>query len=146
MFRADGDMAGQGSCSGGSMAGCDLQESRNGYSPAPNSTTTSQTSHHNRRGLVVFSWGRGEDGQLGLGDTSDQHEPTFLDALRGVAVRQLACGSGHTCILSQDGEVYTWGRGDDGRLGVSGQFSERLEQWRVNGVRDDDTPMCAGAR
>jgi len=59
----------------------------------------------------------GEDGQLGLGDTSDQHGPTFLDALRGVAVRQLACGSGHTCVLTQDGEVFTWGRGDDGRLG-----------------------------
>ena len=59
----------------------------------------------------------GEDGQLGLGDKSDQHTPTFLDALRGIHVQQLACGSGHTCILTQDGEVYTWGRGDDGRLG-----------------------------
>jgi hypothetical protein len=27
--------------------------------------------------LAVFSWGRGEDGQLGLGDTCDQEEPTF---------------------------------------------------------------------
>jgi len=68
-------------------------------------------------GLVVFSWGRGEDGQLGIGDTSDQHEPTFVDALREVGVSQIACGSGHTVVLSTDGEVYTWGRGDDGRLG-----------------------------
>jgi Regulator of chromosome condensation (RCC1) repeat len=27
--------------------------------------------------LAVFAWGRGEDGQLGLGDTSDQEEPTY---------------------------------------------------------------------
>ena len=68
-------------------------------------------------GLAVFTWGRGEDGQLGLGDTSDQDEPTYVDALRGVGVRQIACGSGHTVVLSTEGEVYTWGRGDDGRLG-----------------------------
>jgi len=59
-------------------------------------------------GLSVFTWGRGEDGQLGLGDTSDQDEPTYVDALRGVGVRQIACGSGHTVVLTTEGEVYTW--------------------------------------
>ena len=48
---------------------------------------------------------------------SDQDEPTFVDALRGVGVSQIACGSGHTVVLTTDGQVYTWGRGDDGRLG-----------------------------
>jgi hypothetical protein len=61
-------------------------------------------------GLAVFSWGRGEDGQLGLGDTSDQDEPTYVDALRGVGVRQIACGSGHTVVLTTEGEVFTWVR------------------------------------
>jgi alpha-tubulin suppressor-like RCC1 family protein len=56
-------------------------------------------------GLAVFTWGRGEDGQLGLGDTSDQDEPTYVDALRGVGIRQIACGSGHTVVLTNDGEV-----------------------------------------
>ncbi|KAL7530787.1 hypothetical protein ACHAXR_004851 [Thalassiosira sp. AJA248-18] len=67
--------------------------------------------------LTVYSWGRGEDGQLGIGDTSDQDEPTYVDSLRGVGVKQIACGSGHTVVLTGEGEVYTWGRGDDGRLG-----------------------------
>mmetsp|Transcript_11950 Transcript_11950/g.23713 ORF Transcript_11950/g.23713 Transcript_11950/m.23713 type:complete len:625 (-) Transcript_11950:467-2341(-) len=67
--------------------------------------------------LVLFTWGRGEDGQLGLGDSSDQGEPEYVDALRGVGIRHIACGSGHTVVLSTEGEVYTWGRGDDGRLG-----------------------------
>ena len=49
----------------------------------------------------------------GLGDTSDQDEPTYVDALRGVGVRQIACGSGHTVVLSTEGEVYTWGRGGE---------------------------------
>ncbi|CAN0153976.1 unnamed protein product [Discosporangium mesarthrocarpum] len=66
---------------------------------------------------VVYSWGRGEDGQLGLGDTNDQNHPVLVDALKSTGVVQVACGSGHTVVLSVDGEVYTWGRGDDGRLG-----------------------------
>jgi alpha-tubulin suppressor-like RCC1 family protein len=43
-----------------------------------------------------------------------------VDALRGVGVRQISCGSGHTVILTTDGEIFTWGRGDDGRLGHGG--------------------------
>lgn len=107
---------------------------------APSSQTAGSTYHHNHNNssaatqqlqqhysqyssvtypgeLTVYSWGRGEDGQLGIGDTSDQDEPTYVDALRGVGVKQIACGSGHTVVLTGEGEVYTWGRGDDGRLG-----------------------------
>jgi len=57
---------------------------------------------------LLFAWGRGEDGQLGLGDTNDQDEPTYVDALRGVSVQQIACGSGHTVVLTTEGNVYTW--------------------------------------
>ena len=67
--------------------------------------------------LDIFSWGRGEDGQLGLGDTSDQSTPVLVENLRKVRVREVACGSGHTIVLTREGQVLTWGRGDDGRLG-----------------------------
>jgi len=108
--------------SGGSAAsvaaGCGVREAR----PKPS------VARLHDEGLAVFSWGRGEDGQLGLGDTSDQDEPTYVDALRGVGVRQIACGSGHTVVLTVDGEVYTWGRGDDGRLGHGDNG------WKVRGL------------
>jgi hypothetical protein len=58
--------------------------------------------------LACFLWGRGEDGQLGIGDTSDQESATYVDALRSVGVHQIACGSGHTVVLTREGEVYTW--------------------------------------
>lgn len=66
---------------------------------------------------TVFTWGRGSDGQLGLGDTADQDIPCGVDALQSVQVAHIACGSGHTVILSTTGEIYSVGRGDDGRLG-----------------------------
>jgi RCC1 and BTB domain-containing protein len=65
--------------------------------------------------IAIYTWGRGEDGQLGLGDTNDQPEPVLVD-LPGT-VKQISCGSGHTVILDRKGQVFTWGRGDDGRLG-----------------------------
>lgn len=49
---------------------------------------------------AVYSWGRGEDGQLGLGDTNDQDRPVLVDALKCKGVVQVACGSGHTVVLS----------------------------------------------
>jgi hypothetical protein len=84
-------------------AGCSLSER-----VRPTSNTFIRRTLPDLDGLAVFTWGRGEDGQLGLGDTSDQDEPTYVDALRGVGVRQIACGSGHTVVLTTDGEVYTW--------------------------------------
>lgn len=96
-------------------AGCSLSERIE--PPTTSSFPPNRRTHPDVDGLAVFTWGRGEDGQLGLGDTSDQDQPTYVDALRGVGVRQIACGSGHTVVLTTDGEVFTWGRGDDGRLG-----------------------------
>ena len=48
-----------------------------------------------------------------MGDTNDQNKPTYVDALRGVSVQQIACGSGHTVVLTTEGSVYTWGRGGE---------------------------------
>ncbi|TYZ64576.1 hypothetical protein PybrP1_001487 [[Pythium] brassicae (nom. inval.)] len=88
---------------------------------------------------AVYSWGRGEDGQLGLGDTSDQHRPVLVDALQERRIVQIACGSGHTVVLTEEGEVFTWGRGDDGRLGHGDngwKFVPRLvEELRGRNIR-----------
>jgi RCC1 and BTB domain-containing protein len=69
--------------------------------------------------LEVYTWGRGEDGQLGVGDTSDQYKPVIVDAFQSlnIVIDTIACGSGHSVVLSTSGSVYSWGRGDDGRLG-----------------------------
>ena len=57
-----------------------------------------------------------------------------MDALRGVGVGQIACGSGHTVVLTTEGEVFTWGRGDDGRLGMLSAMSDVL-CYAVKGFR-----------
>jgi alpha-tubulin suppressor-like RCC1 family protein len=110
-------VTGVGTSESASASGCAMSERVRPTIITHRRTAAHAIGHSELDGLAVFTWGRGEDGQLGLGDTSDQDEPTYVDALRGVGVRQIACGSGHTVVLSTEGEVFTWGRGDDGRLG-----------------------------
>lgn len=107
---------GAGTSESAAAAGCSLSERFSNNSSSSGRPSSHYQKHNifarralpDLEGLAVFTWGRGEDGQLGLGDTSDQDEPTYVDALRGVGVRQIACGSGHTVVLTTDGEVYTW--------------------------------------
>ncbi|CAI5507255.1 unnamed protein product [Closterium sp. Naga37s-1] len=66
----------------------------------------------------VCAWGRGEDGQLGLGSAEEQLEPTEVAALAGKHVSALACGADHTTAYSEDSQtLWSWGWGDFGRLG-----------------------------
>ena len=43
--------------------------------------------------------------------------PKMIEALQGKHVREIACGSGHSAAITSNGELYTWGQGDHGRLG-----------------------------
>lgn len=61
-------------------------------------------------GNVVCSWGRGEDGQLGHGDTVDRLLPTQLSALDAQQIVSVVCGADHTIAYSDSRvEVYSWG-------------------------------------
>ncbi|KAK2965106.1 hypothetical protein RJ640_026116 [Escallonia rubra] len=61
-------------------------------------------------GNVVCSWGRGEDGQLGLGDAEDRPSPTQLRALDGQDIVSVTSGADHTTAFSESRmQVYSWG-------------------------------------
>ncbi|TMS20509.1 E3 ubiquitin-protein ligase HERC2 [Larimichthys crocea] len=66
----------------------------------------------------VFSWGCGDGGRLGHGDTTYLEEPTMIAAFNGKQtgkhVVHIACGSTYSAAITADGELYTWGRGNYG--------------------------------
>ncbi|KAE8810905.1 ultraviolet-B receptor UVR8-like [Hordeum vulgare] len=69
-------------------------------------------------GQMVCSWGRGEDGQLGHGDSEDRPVPTVLTSFDVPRVTSVICGADHTIAYSDDEmQLYSWGWGDFGRLG-----------------------------
>ncbi|RZB50643.1 PH, RCC1 and FYVE domains-containing protein 1 isoform D [Glycine soja] len=51
-------------------------------------------------GGSVYTWGRGENGQLGLGDTEDRYTPCFVEALRDRQVNTITCGPSFTAAIS----------------------------------------------
>jgi alpha-tubulin suppressor-like RCC1 family protein len=56
-----------------------------------------------------FTWGRGERGTLGHGHTDDCHKPTLVDALKKLAIVDIACGTSHTVFITDTGTVYACG-------------------------------------
>jgi len=66
----------------------------------------------------VFAWGRGAWGELGLGDESNRSTPSLIKSLLGSAIRSISCGGSHCLALTGTGEVFSWGHGGSGRLGI----------------------------
>ncbi|GAB5372807.1 hypothetical protein AAMO2058_001696300 [Amorphochlora amoebiformis] len=65
---------------------------------------------------LLYAFGMGADGRLGLGTKEDKSNPTVVSVLS--AVTMVACGDNHTIATTKDGSVYTWGLGLWGRLGL----------------------------
>ena len=47
----------------------------------------------------MYSWGAGDEGQLGLGHTDFHAAPQLVQALQDKDVRQIACGCSHSSHL-----------------------------------------------
>ncbi|GLJ11985.1 hypothetical protein SUGI_0181500 [Cryptomeria japonica] len=66
----------------------------------------------------VYAWGRGEHGRLGFGDDkSSKMVPQKVNLLAGESIAQVSCGGTHSVALTTDGRLFSYGRGDHGRLG-----------------------------
>ena len=67
----------------------------------------------------LYSFGLNGRGQLGHGDILPQTEPTLVKALAGIKTLSIACGSWHSLVLSEFGDVYSFGWNEHGQLGQS---------------------------
>ncbi|OQS03164.1 phosphatidylinositol kinase (PIK-J), partial [Thraustotheca clavata] len=65
---------------------------------------------------VVFAWGGNAHGQLGL-HVSGTSVPQRVIALEGINVRKVSCGAMHSVVLCANGDIFSWGSNDGGRLG-----------------------------
>lgn len=81
------------------------------WGPAPVTTTGSR----------LVAWGENGSGQLGSGSTSSSTSPIPIDKaplfISVVSSSRQSPGAAFTLGLTADGEVYSWGSGDDGELG-----------------------------
>jgi alpha-tubulin suppressor-like RCC1 family protein len=75
---------------------------------------------------ACYSWGNGRSGRLGHGDEISQPEPRRIRAFGGAGkprVKQIASGEHHTIVVSDNGDVFTWGSDRFGQLGHGVRFT-----------------------
>eukprot|EP01120_Amphizonella_sp_Union-15-10_P013512 TRINITY_DN6268_c0_g1_i1.p1 TRINITY_DN6268_c0_g1~~TRINITY_DN6268_c0_g1_i1.p1 ORF type:complete len:428 (-),score=47.27 TRINITY_DN6268_c0_g1_i1:55-1338(-) len=72
---------------------------------------------------LLWTWGCGDNGRLGHGDSMPYQIPKAIESLRDYAIVSVACGWSHTVALDDMGRVFTFG---GGWLGVLGHGSENM--------------------
>ena len=63
----------------------------------------------------LYTFGYGEDGQLGNGKTQTVRIPQKIQGLP--PIKMVSCGENHTAIVDRNGNLYTFGSGRKGQLG-----------------------------
>ncbi|PPD84666.1 hypothetical protein GOBAR_DD18411 [Gossypium barbadense] len=90
----------------------------------------------------VQSWGRNQNGQLGLGTTEDSPVPQKIKAFQGISIKMVAAGAEHTAAISKEGALYGWGWGRYGNLGL-GDRNDRLVPEKVSTLNEEKMNMVA---
>ncbi|XP_057469702.1 PH, RCC1 and FYVE domains-containing protein 1-like [Actinidia eriantha] len=90
----------------------------------------------------VFTMGSTVYGQLG-NPLSDGKVPCLVeDKLVGESVEEIACGAYHVAALTSKNEVYTWGKGANGRLG-HGDIEDRKMPTLVEALKERHVKFIA---
>ncbi|XP_078434073.1 regulator of chromosome condensation (RCC1) family protein isoform X2 [Wolffia australiana] len=86
------------------------------------------TTSYSESGLQLYSWGWGDFGRLGHGNSSDVFSPQPVKALLGIRIKQIACGDSHCVAVTMEGKVQSWGRNQNGQLGLGSTEDSLLPQ------------------
>jgi alpha-tubulin suppressor-like RCC1 family protein len=91
----------------------------------------------------VLSFGTAQYGQLGHGyssgkQLSDALRPQYIEALSHVRCTSVSAGELHSAVVTTDGDLYTWGDGFCGQLGLGDKRPQLLPKQVVLGDIDDE--------
>lgn len=65
----------------------------------------------------VYTWGRGNYGNLGHGTTDSLSKPLLVQSLSDQNIISISCGFKHMAAITSNFKLYSWGNGGHGRLG-----------------------------
>ncbi|XP_057459832.1 PH, RCC1 and FYVE domains-containing protein 1-like [Actinidia eriantha] len=83
----------------------------------------------------VFTMGSTAYGQLGNTQSDGKLPCLVQDRLVGEFVEEISCGAYHVAVLTSRSEVFTWGKGANGRLG-HGNTEDRKTPTLVEALKD----------
>lgn len=70
----------------------------------------------------VYASGESYFGVVGLGGAASSSIPMLIPNLNNIKVKQIACGTNHSMALSVEGDLYSWGMGFEGQLGLTNKY------------------------
>jgi regulator of chromosome condensation len=88
-----------------------------------------------------FAWGLNNYGQLGTGDLQTSFIPTEIVEFRGKNIKNITGGEHHTIAVDDKGDVYAWGKNDDGQLGLGENYVQPESE--TNGASKEDEVAAA---
>lgn len=65
----------------------------------------------------LYAWGNNSFGQLGIGNCTHQTVPIQVKTAFKLIATSVTCGMHHTLMLTNNGEIYAFGRNECGQLG-----------------------------
>ncbi len=78
---------------------------------------------------TLWCWGKGKNGQLGLGVTCGEDAPVQVlpkdwgSGPNQKPVTSVSAGRSHTCAVVSDGTLWCWGENGSGQLGVAAEYA-----------------------
>jgi len=78
----------------------------------------------------VYGWGDNKFGQLGLNEEGREEgimecpTPTLLDTVLDFNFKRATCGTNHTALLEENGNLIAFGANSKGQVGVKNNLAE----------------------
>ena len=70
--------------------------------------------------FLILNLGTGSEGCLGHGTLEHSKKPRIVEALLGEEITSVACSDKHVVVVANGNKVFSWGRNEDGCLGLGG--------------------------
>lgn len=77
---------------------------------------------------VFKAWGLNNWGQLGIGNKTNTCVPTEVEFFVDKKVKFATGGDHHSIVLLENGEIYAWGRNDEGQCGLPNDKEEKGDE------------------
>lgn len=98
-----------------------------------------------REDMKIYTWGWGDFGRLGHSNCNDVFLPSPIESLSGVKIQSVSCGDTHTLVITDGGKVMSFGRNQNGQLGI-GTIDDSYQPREVSSLNQEFvTAISCGA-